>query len=85
VGAVSWHDDLNGMREAIDGEVSPIDSQDLIEGGIVVHSRKNDCVDVGERLIDVLGEDVASPRMGTSNSWTHLKQVRAAVHQSEDC
>ncbi len=28
---LSWHDDLNRMGEAIDREVSAIDSQDLIE------------------------------------------------------
>src|SRR5207245_3493488 len=62
----SWHHDLNGVSETIDREVSAIDSQDLIESGIVVHDGKHDRVDVRERLIDVLGQYVSSMSVGTS-------------------
>ncbi len=81
----SRHDDLNGMGKAINREVSTIDSQDLIESGVVVHGSKHHRVDVGERLIDVLAEYVASPSMGTATSCPHLKHVGCAIHQLEDC
>jgi hypothetical protein len=61
------------MGEAIGREVSAIDSQDLIDRGIVVHGGKHDRIDIGKRLIDVLGEYVFRPSMGTSTRWAHLK------------
>ena len=72
------------MGEAIGREVAPIDSEDLIEGGIVVHGGKHDRVDAGERLVDVVGEYFSSPSMGASASWAYLKQFGGTVHQPED-
>lgn len=43
-----WHDDLYGMGESIDREVSPIDRQDLIDGRIVVHDGEHDGINKGE-------------------------------------
>jgi len=45
----SRHDDLNRVGEPIDREVSAVNSQDLIKGGIVVYEGKYDGVDVRER------------------------------------
>ena len=72
------------MGEAIDGEVSAIDRQDLIDTRIVVHGGKHDRVDMGERLINLLREYLPSPLMGTSTRRAHLKQVGGAVQQLED-
>jgi hypothetical protein len=73
------------MGEAINGEIPTIDSQDLIESGIVVYVAKHHRVDVGERLIDVLGQYFSSPSIGSWTSRAHLEQVGRSVDQLEDC
>jgi hypothetical protein len=74
-------DDLYVMGESIDREVSAIDGQDPIDRRIVVHEGKDDGIDEGERLIDVLRQDVAgltihAPRPAGRTS----KEVRGFVH-----
>lgn len=68
------------MGESIDREVSAINGQDPIDGRIVVYEGKDDCIDEGERLIDVLRQDVAGLTIRAPTRRAHFKEVRGFVH-----
>src|SRR5438067_1813909 len=64
------------MRELVDREVAAVHCQNLPDSRIGV--------DIGERLIDILGEDVASLLVGALTGWPHLKQLSRVADQPED-
>jgi len=72
------------MGESKDREISSIDRQDLIDGRIVVHDGEHDSVDEGERLVDVLRQDVPGLTIRALNSRADLKEVRGFVDEPED-
>jgi len=54
-----WKNDFHAMPESVGVEVSAIHSQDLLDGWIVIYDAEDNCVDVRERLLAVLGKNIS--------------------------
>ena len=58
--------DFHSVPESVGNEISTIYSQHLFDGRIVIYDAEDNCVDVRERLIDVLRKNISCPSVDPS-------------------